>query len=92
VATLAGRAWDGAGLAGAGLALHSNNGGATLRVPEGYSARVSVGTNNGGLAVEFPVTVQGRVDPRRLELTLGAGGAPVRVTTNNGGARIGRAP
>jgi hypothetical protein len=51
-----------------------------------------VGTNNGGLAVEFPITVRGRVDPRRLELTLGAGGAPVRVTTNNGGARIGRAP
>jgi hypothetical protein len=92
VATLVGRAWEGAGLADAGLDLHSNNGGATLRVPDGYSARVSVGTNNGGLAVEFPITVQGRVDPRRLELTLGAGGAPVRVTTNNGGARIGRAP
>jgi hypothetical protein len=36
------------------------------------------------------VTVQGRVDPRRLEVTLGGGGAPIRVTTNNGGARLGR--
>jgi len=89
-ATLAGRAWDAAGLPNAGLDLRSNNGGAVLRVPADYSAQVSVGTNNGGLAVDFPVTVQGRVNPRRLELTLGAGGAPVRVSTNNGGARLGR--
>jgi hypothetical protein len=66
-ATLVGRAWETAGLTDAGLDLHSNNGGAVLRVPDDYAARVSVGTNNGGLAVEFPVTVQGRVDPRRLE-------------------------
>jgi hypothetical protein len=89
-ATLAGRGWEGGGLADAGLDLHSNNGGAVLRVPADYAARVSVGTNNGSLAVEFPVTVQGRVDPRRIELTLGGGGAPIRVTTNNGGARLGR--
>ena len=87
-ATLAGRAWDTAGLPGAGLDLHSNNGGAVLRLPADYAARVRVGTNNGRLAVDFPVTVQGRLDPRRLELTLGGGGAPVRVTTNNGGARL----
>lgn len=90
VATLAGRSWDTAGLPDAGLDLHSNNGGAELRLPADYSAQVSVGTNNGGLAVDFPVTVQGRLNPRRLELTLGAGGAPVRATTNNGGARLGR--
>jgi DUF4097 and DUF4098 domain-containing protein YvlB len=89
-ATLAGRAWEGGGLADAGLDLHSSNGGAVLRVPAGYSARVTVGTNNGRLAVDFPVTVQGRLDPRRLELTLGRGGAPVRVTTSNGGARLAR--
>jgi hypothetical protein len=88
--TLAGREWEGGGLAGAGLEAHSNNGGAELRVPEGYAARVSVGTNNGPLAVEFPVTVQGRLDPRRIEIALGGGGAPVRVTTNNGAARLGR--
>jgi hypothetical protein len=78
---LAGRAWDAAGLADAGLDAHSNNGGVTLRLPADYSARVSVATNNGRLAVEFPITVQGRVDPRRLDFVLGGGGAPVRVTT-----------
>jgi DUF4097 and DUF4098 domain-containing protein YvlB len=89
-ATLAGRAWDAAGLADAGLDLQSSNGGASLHVPADYSAQVSVGTNNGQLSVEFPVTVQGRVDARRLELTLGRGGAPVRVSTHNGGVRLGR--
>lgn len=91
VATLAGRAWDTAGLPDAGLDLHTNNGGAVVRVPAGYSARLSVGTNNGGLTVDFPVTVQGRLDQRRLDVALGAGGAPVRVFSNNGGARLTRA-
>ena len=90
-ATLAGRAWDGGGISGAQLDLHSGNGSATLRVPEGYSAALAISTGNGRLAVDFPVTLQGRIDPRRLELTLGAGGAPLRVSTGNGAARLARA-
>lgn len=89
-ATLAGRAWDGGGLPGAGLDLSSGNGSALVRVPEGYSARLDVSTGNGGLTVDFPVTLQGRIDPHRLRLTLGDGGAPVRVSTGNGRARVAR--
>ncbi len=89
-ATLAGRAWDGGGLPGAGLDLRSGNGSALLRVPEGYSARLDVSTGNGGLSVDFPVTLQGRIDPRRLALTLGDGGAPLRVSTGNGRVRVAR--
>ncbi|HEY0776766.1 MAG TPA: hypothetical protein VGD56_02250 [Gemmatirosa sp.] len=89
-ATLAGRAWDGGGLPGAGLDLRSGNGSALLRVPDGYSARLDVSTGNGALTVDFPVTLQGRIDPRRLALTLGDGGAPLRVSTGNGRARVSR--
>ncbi|GJG88986.1 hypothetical protein tb265_41670 [Gemmatimonadetes bacterium T265] len=89
-ATLAGRAWDGGGLPGARLDLHSGNGSALLRVPDGYSARLDVSTGNGGLTVDFPVTLQGRVDPHRLAVTLGDGGAPVRVSTGNGRVRVAR--
>lgn len=89
-ATLVGRAWDGGGITGAGLDLHSGNGSALLRVPDGYSAKLSVSTGNGGLTVDFPVTLTGRIDPRRLELTLGNGGAPVTVSTGNGSARLAR--
>ena len=90
-ATLAGAAWDAAGLPGAGLDLSTNNGGAVLRVPAGYSARLKAAVRSGPLTVEFPVTVLGRFDTRSLDVTLGAGGAPVRVSSNNGGVRLARA-
>ena len=47
--------------------------------------------DNGGIAVDFPVTVRGRLSgwPRRLDTTLGSGGAPLRVRTVNGGVTIG---
>lgn len=87
---LGGRAWDAAGVPDGGLDVTTRNGGVDLRVPEGYSARLDAGTNNGGFSVDFPVTVQGRVG-RELVTTLGSGGAPVRVRSNNGGVRIRRA-
>jgi hypothetical protein len=90
-ATLAGRRWDDAGLAGGGLELRTSNGGVVLRLPDGYSARLTAGTSNGSVSSELPVTVQGRVDRRRLEGTLGAGGAPIRVSTSNGSVRLRRA-
>jgi hypothetical protein len=90
-ATLTGRAWDAGGLADAGLQLDANNGGAVLRVPDGYAARVHLAANNGTVATDFPVTVQGRLNPRELDVALGGGGAPLRVFSNNGGARLARA-
>ncbi len=81
---LVGNRWD-----GEGLDASSTNGGVTLNVPANYSARLETGTVNGGLHVDFPVTVQGEVG-RRLTLTLGAGGALVRATTTNGGITIKR--
>ena len=50
-------------------------------VPEGYSARLETGTTNGGMTVDFPVTVEGRIG-RRLTTDLGTGGPPVTVVTN----------
>lgn len=79
---LDGRRWD-----GPGLDVETTNGGVTLRVPSDYSARLETGTVNGGIDLDFPVTVQGRVG-RRLEATLGEGGPTVRAVTTNGGVRI----
>ncbi len=79
---LAGNSWD-----GEGLDVETTNGGVSLWVPEGYSAELTTGTVNGGLNVDFPMTVQGRVD-KRLHTTLGAGGPPVRVITTNGGVKV----
>lgn len=74
---------------GAGLEVQTVNGGVHVEVPDDYSAELMTGTMNGGIDFDFPVTVQGRIG-RRVEATLGSGGAPVRVTTTNGGVRVSR--
>lgn len=83
-ATLAGDTWE-----GAGLDLTTTNGGVRLRIPDDYSARLETGTVHGGIDVDFPVTVQGRIG-REFSTTLGKGGPLVRVATTNGGVRISR--
>ena len=78
---------EGPGWKGEGLDVETSNGGVHLRIPEQYSAHLETGTVNGGLNVDFPLTVQGRVD-RQLSANLGSGGAPIRVRTHNGGVKI----
>ncbi|HER34878.1 MAG TPA: hypothetical protein ENO19_05370 [Halothiobacillaceae bacterium] len=72
---------------GEGLDVRSTNGGIDLEIPEDYNAELETGTVNGGIEVDFPVTVQGRIG-KKLRATLGDGGADVRVRTTNGGVRI----
>ena len=42
---------------------------------------------NGGFEIDFPLTVQGRVD-REVTANIGAGGPLIRVRTNNGGLKV----
>jgi hypothetical protein len=81
---------DGTTWAGESLDLETTNGGITLSVPEDYNARLETGTINGGLNFDFPVTLQGQVNRKRLALDLGAGGPLVRVVTTNGGVTVKR--
>jgi hypothetical protein len=78
---------EGASWEGEGLDVETTNGGVRLKVPAAYNARLVTGTVNGGLEVDFPVTVQGKIN-RRLDVTLGRGGPTVRATTTNGGVVI----
>lgn len=80
---LAGKGWN-----GAGLDARTTNGGVTLRVPRDYAMDLETGTVNGSVSSDIPVTVSGRLDRRSLRTKLNGGGAPVRVTTTNGGVRI----
>ena len=80
---------DGDRWVGEGVDLETTNGGITVVMPERYNARLETGTVNGGLNVDFPITVQGRVG-RRLSTTLGAGGQLIRVRTTNGGVTLRR--
>lgn len=79
---LAGNRWD-----GAGLEARTTNGGVRVKVPDGYSCQLTVATVNGGVRSDFPLTVQGRLG-KGLDVPLGGGGAPVRISTTNGGVHL----
>ena len=74
---------------GSGLDVRTTNGGVTLVFPNNYSARLETGTVNGGMDINFPITVQGSIG-RRLTTQLGSGGPTIRAITTNGGVTIRR--
>ena len=78
---------DGDHWQGDGLRADTTNGGISLRVPEHYNAHLETGTVNGGINVDFPVTVQGTIK-NHLNTDLGSGGTTVHVQTVNGGITI----
>jgi hypothetical protein len=80
---------DGAGWVGKGLDAVTTNGGVHVRVARDYSAHLETGTTNGGVDIDFPVMVQGKIG-RRITTDLGKGGPTVRVITTNGGVDIRR--
>jgi DUF4097 and DUF4098 domain-containing protein YvlB len=82
-------ALDGDRWEGKGLDATTTNGGVRVSVPRDYSAHLETGTVNGGVDIDFPVTVQGRIG-RRISTDLGRGGATIRVMTQNGGVVIKR--
>jgi hypothetical protein len=81
-ATLTGTTWS-----GNYLDLETTNGSVVLDVPSGYNAQLETGTVNGGLNIDFPITVQGSIS-RRITTRLGNGGPRIRAMTTNGGVRI----
>jgi len=84
VIELGGNAWE-----GEGMDVETANGGVRISVPPNYSARLETGTTNGGMQVDFPITVQGRFN-RRITTDLGSGGKTIRAVTTNGGVVVRR--
>lgn len=83
---LMGDRWD-----GQQLNVKTTNGGVSMQVPDNYSARLETATVNGRINVDFPVTVQGRINlNRELAVNLGSGGALIRAVTTNGGVSVKR--
>jgi hypothetical protein len=81
---LLGSTWDGRGLDAV-----TSNGGVHLQIPPSYSAQLETGTTNGGIDIDFPVTVRGRIG-RRITTELGRGGPLIRAITTNGGVDVRR--
>ena len=67
------------------------NGTVIVQVPDGADAELTMSTVNGSVASDFPVTIQGRLNPRRLQATLGKGGPLIEMKTVNGDVRLKKA-
>jgi hypothetical protein len=88
---LAGRGWE-----GAGMDVQTSNGGVRLEVPENYAANFEAGTVNGGFSSDIPALnvttedVKGNWGNRakQIKTAINGGGAPIRVSTTNGGIKI----
>jgi hypothetical protein len=74
-------------LAGEGVDLATVNGTVALRIPRSFSAQLELETVTGGMDVDFPITISGRLG-RRISTTLGDGGPLVRIETTGGAIRI----
>ncbi len=70
--------------ASAALEFETVNGGITLTMPSGSGAELRASTVNGDISSDFPLTVQGRMNRRSIQATIGRGGPPLRLTTVNG--------
>jgi len=81
---LSGTQWE-----GDGLDVTTTNGGVVLEMPSDFNAHLETGTVNGGIHIDFPVRVQGRID-RQISTDIGAGGPTIRAMTTNGGVRVTR--
>jgi len=86
---LSGSKWD-----GEGLDLQTVNGGVTLAVPDAYNATIRANTVHGGMNSDFSgakiTKGQWGAGPNTLDLSLGSGGAPIKLETVNGGVRVQR--
>ena len=66
------------------------NGGITLDLPPEASLNVDASTVNGSMSTDFPLTIQGRWGPRRMNGVIGKGGRSLSLSTVNGGLELRR--
>ena len=79
---LVGDAW-----VGDGVDLRTTNGSIELTIPADYNGLLEAATVNGGISVDFPVTVTGKIS-KKLHAQLGDGGATIKAVTTNGSVKI----
>lgn len=70
----------------------TRNGGVNLTLPANYSAHVQAETEVGSIQSDFPMPpLESTGRPRKLDMTVGAGGPLIHVSTRNGGVRLKKA-
>lgn len=67
----------------------TTNGSVNLKLGGAVNAELRARTTNGGLTVDFPVTIQGTISSRhRIEGRIGTGGPMIDLHTTNGAIRV----
>jgi len=71
--------------------LQTGSGGIDIRLPKNASFDLSAHTGSGGVTVDFPMTVSGKIDASRhnVEGKVGGGTYPLSARTGSGHIRIG---
>ena len=64
------------------------NGDITVELSSEPSVEVDATTMNGSVSSDFPLTVRGRMNPRRMRGTMGEGGRILSLTSVNGDLRL----
>jgi len=70
------------------LKVRTTNGSVDVTLPAAAEFTLDAATTNGGIHTDFPITVQGSFNSKRLSGTVGAGGRELRVATTNGGIKL----
>ena len=66
------------------LEFETVNGSIELEFTGPLNTEVHASTVNGGISTDFPLTIQGRFGPKRLNGTVGSGGRTLSISTVNG--------
>ena len=70
------------------LELSSGNGTITVTVPADFAGELDARTGSGKFYSDFPLTLRGRIDPRRVRATIGQGGRRLTMSSGNGDVEL----
>jgi len=73
------------------MSFHTGNGDISVMLPANFEGEIEARLPNGRLDSDFPLRIEGRLDPRRLRATIGRGGRRVTIMSGSGGAEIRKA-
>ena len=73
------------------MSFRTGNGDITVMLPANFEGEIDARLPNGRLESDFPLRVEGRLDPRRLRATIGGGGRRISIMSGSGGAEIRKA-
>jgi putative adhesin len=60
------------------------NGAVTVYLPDKVNADIEMSTVNGSFHSDYPLALNGRIEPRHIRATIGSGGPRLRCSTVNG--------